>query len=103
MKKSIVSLVAVLLVIALLGVSAVTGLCFPGGFTTPDESDSASRVLIPAVTDQTHGIRLGLDLVGGSSITYEAMIPDDYSGDLPSDMNAAIAMVRARLTAQNYT
>lgn len=103
MKKSIVSFVAVLLVIALLGVSAVTGLCIPGGFTTPEEGDEDSRVLIPAVTDQAHGIRLGLDLVGGSSITYEAIIPEGYSGDLASDMNIAVAMVRARLTAQNYT
>ncbi len=103
LKKSIVSLVAVLLVIALLGVSAFTGLCFPGGFTTPEDGDEDSRVLIPAVTDQTHGIRLGLDLVGGSSITYEAVIPEGYSGDLASDMNVAMAMVRARLTAQNYT
>ncbi len=103
MKKSIVSLVAVLLVIALLGASALTGLCIPGGFTTPAEGDEDSRVLIPAVTDQTHGIRLGLDLVGGSSITYEAVIPEGYTGDLASDMNVAMAMVRARLTAQNYT
>ena len=103
LKKSIVSFVAVLLVIALLGVSAVTGLCIPGGFTTPEEGDEDSRVLIPAVTDQAHGIRLGLDLVGGSSITYEAIIPEGYVGDLASDMNIAVAMVRARLTAQNYT
>lgn len=103
LKKSIVSLIVVLLIIALLGCSAMTGLCIPGGFTTPAEDDTDSRVIIPAVTDQTHGIRLGLDLVGGSSITYEAIIPDDYSGDLTSDMNVAIAMVRARLTAQNYT
>ncbi len=80
LKKSIVSFVAVLLVIALLGVSAVTGLCIPGGFTTPEEGDEDSRVLIPAVTDQAHGIRLGLDLVGGSSITYEAIIPEGYAG-----------------------
>jgi len=103
LKKSIVSFVAVLLVIALLGVSAVTGLCIPGGFTTPEEGDEDSRVLIPAVTDQVNGIRLGLDLVGGSSITYEAIIPEGYAGDLASDMNIAVAMVRARLTAQNYT
>lgn len=103
LKKSIVSIIAVLLIICLLGVSVMTGLSIPGGFTTPEEGDEDSRVLIPAVTDQENGIRLGLDLVGGSSITYEAVIPEGYDGNLAEDMNVAIAMVRARLTAKGYT
>lgn len=91
MKKSIASFIAVMLVIVLLGLAAVMG--FSVGKTT----------VIPSVFS-TEGIRRGLDLVGGSSITYEANLPENYDmTKLESDMKTAQAMLRARLDAQGFT
>ncbi len=91
MKKSIASFVAVMLVIVLLGLAAVMG--FSVGDTT----------VIPSVFS-AEGIRRGLDLVGGSSITYEANLPENYDiTKLSSDMKTAQAMLRARLDAQGFT
>ena len=102
MKKSIVSFIAVLLVIAVLGVAAITGFTIPGGFTMPSSEEDI--VLIPSIHDTQNGIRRGLDLVGGSSITFEAALPEDYDmSNLASDMETAQAMLRARLTAAGYT
>ena len=76
MKKSILSFVAVLLVIALLCCTAVFGL-------------TVGPIQIPNVLDEENGIRRGLDLVGGSSITFEAQLPDGYNtSNLQSDMNS---------------
>ena len=92
MKKSVISFIAVILVIALLAVSAVTGLTIAG------------HTIIPKVTDTEHGIRLGLDLVGGSSITYEAQLPDGYDmNNLSDDMETAQSMIRKRLTNKGFT
>ena len=160
MKKSVISFIAVLLVIIFLGVTAVTGVYIPGGWTMPfrdtgtaedapatavttedgasnaetgttdttDQSadtadttgdtadtadtsadsaadttgdtagttdtsadsatdtsadsgstDSSLRAIIPSVLDTENGIRLGLDLVGGSRIVYEAVLPEGYN------------------------
>ena len=55
--------------------------------------------MIPA-----HGIRLGLDLVGGSRIVYEAELPEGYdTGNLSSDMETAQSMIRQRLTNKGFT
>lgn len=91
MKKSVISFIAVMLVIAILAVFAVSGLTIAG------------HVIIPKVTDTENGIRLGLDLVGGSSITYEAIVPEGYSGDLANDMKIAQTMIRERLTRKGFT
>ena len=138
MKKSVVSFIAVLLLICFLGVTAVTGVYIPGGWTMPfrnaetTQSDSADtqtdaasdtqsdaaasdstdtsadttgsadtaqsadttaasslKAIIPSVLDTDNGIRLGLDLVGGSRIVYEAEIPDGYNqANLADDMNS---------------
>ena len=91
MKKSVASFIAVMLVIVLLGLAAVMG------FTVGDTT------VVPSVFGQD-GIRRGLDLVGGSSITYEANLPEGYNtGNLEKDMNTVQAMLRARLTAQGLT
>lgn len=114
MKKSILSFVAAMLVIALLGVSVITGLYLPGGFSKPTADSAASseesdapvkyRTLIPSVFDSENGIRRGLDLVGGSSITFEAQLPEGYDTNrLADDMNSAIAILRYRLTSEGYT
>jgi len=107
LKKSVISFIAVMLVIVFLGVTAITGLYIPGGFSKPElaEDDTTQvRALIPAVTDSENGIRLGLDLVGGSSITYEAVLPEGYDhANLADDMKIAQSMIRQRLTNKGFT
>lgn len=108
MKKSIISFLAVMLVIVLLGVSAITGLSIPvgGGDSSADEGSSEGTVktIIPSVFDSENGIRRGLDLVGGSSITFEAQLPEGYENSrLSADMNSAIEILRYRLTSEGYT
>ena len=173
MKKSVISFIAVMLIIIFLGVTAVTGVYIPGGWTMPfrdaavsdtadasntgtsdtagtgtsdtsgadtaadtgttdtanaDTADTADTgttdtdtgdtsandtaadtnteltAIIPSVLDTEHGIRLGLDLVGGSRIVYEAVLPDGYDmGNLADDMQTAQAMIRQRLTSQGFT
>ena len=91
MKKSILSFVAVLLVIVLLCCTAVFGL-------------TVGPIQIPNVLDEENGIRRGLDLVGGSSITFEAQLPDGYNtANLQSDMNSVQAMMTKRLDSLGYT
>ena len=77
MKKSIISFLAVMLIIVFLGVSVITGLYFPGGFSRPTADSAASsdassttseevdyKTIIPSIFDTENGIRRGLDLVG---------------------------------------
>ncbi len=86
MKKTILSFAAMILIIALLCFTAWNGLDF--GFFR-----------IPSVRDTENGVRLGLDLVGGSIITFEANVDDSVSADeLSSGMDTVEAMLRARLT-----
>ena len=54
---------------------------------------------IPGVFDGG-GIRLGLDLAGGSAILYEADIDRTPSS---AEINTAVAMIQGRLTMLNYT
>ena len=146
MKKSVFSFIAVLLLICFLGVTAVTGVYIPGGWTMPfrnaetTQSDSADtqsdaaasdstdtsadtttgsadtaqsadttaasslKAIIPSVLDTDNGIRLGLDLVGGSRIVYEAEIPDGYNqANLADDMNSVQKVIRQRLTDKGFT
>lgn len=88
MNKNKGILVATLVIIALLAVVAVTGADL--GF-----------VEIPSVE---RGVTLGLDLVGGSAVTFEAQIPNDVSAADASDgMNAAVELLRKRLDALGYS
>lgn len=58
---------------------------------------------IPSVSDQD-GIRRGLDLVGGSSIMYEAMPEGDLSADqMKEGMASCVAMLQKRATDNGYT
>lgn len=85
MKKGILSFTAAVLVIVLLGL--IVGFGFDLGF-----------VSVPAITDTENGVRLGLDLVGGSIITYEAMVEGEMSPeDLDANMKAVEGMLRSRL------
>ena len=85
MKKSIIILVIVLLVTAGLFFAALHGI---GNFIQP----------------VSKGVVLGLDLVGGSEITYEAQIPEEMSAsDLAEGMSVAKTMLQQRLDSQGYT
>lgn len=49
-------------------------------------------------------VSLGLDLIGGSRIVYEADIPDGYNtSNQADDIKKAVAMIQARLDVLNYT
>ena len=88
MKKSIITYVVVIALIVLLAFTAAFGLDL--GF-----------VKIPSVED---GVTLGLDLVGGSEITYQAQIPDGTSdADVESGIGSAITMLRQRLDSLGYS
>ncbi|MGI5970679.1 MAG: protein translocase subunit SecD [Oscillospiraceae bacterium] len=88
MKKSIISFLLIIAVIALLLFTALNGL-------------TLGTLRIPGVKD---GVTLGLELVGGSEITYEAEIPEGTPGDdIETGMQAAQAMLRQRLDSLGYT
>ena len=85
MKKSVITLVIVVVIIAGLIFTAFNGI----------------GSLIQPVTD---GVVLGLDLVGGSEITYEAVIPDGTpEEEINSGMESAKTMLQQRLDALGYT
>ena len=85
MRKSILSLVIVILLIAGLLFAALHGV---GSLIQP----------------VTQGVVLGLDLVGGSEITYEAVVPEDLSAsELSEGMNVAKTMLQQRLDALGFT
>ena len=85
MKKSILTLVIVVIVVAALFFAALHGV---------------SNVIQPV----SKGIVLGLDLVGGSEITYEAELSNDYdTANLAGDMETAKTMLQKRLDLLGYT
>jgi len=84
MKKSIASFTLVIISIVCLMSIAVFGIRVWG---------------IPGVFDNG-GIRLGLDLAGGSAILYEADTDQIPSRD---DIASAVAMIQGRLVSLNYT
>lgn len=89
MKKSIITFVCTLLVICLVGFAVLHGVNL--GFTE-----------IPSITNTDDGIRLGLDLVGGSIITFQAdLAGKDLTGEaLSKDMDIVVDMLRQRLDMQ---
>jgi SecD/SecF fusion protein len=88
MKKCILTIAAVVLIIAILAFAVFYGL-------------DLGPLNIDPMKD---GITLGLDLVGGSEITYEALVPDGMADeDLSKSMDAVQAMLRERLNSLGYT
>ena len=88
MKNSIITYVVVVALIALMACTAAFGLDL--GF-----------VKIPSLE---RGVTLGLDLVGGSEITYEAVIPASYDeSNLSEGMEIARTMMQQRLDSLGYT
>ena len=85
MKKSVVTVLVMVLLIALFVYTAFCGI----GSVVPSTQD---------------GVVLGLDLVGGSEITYEAVIPDGTGANAISDgLKSATTMLRQRLDVLGYT
>ncbi len=88
MKRSIITIGAIIIVIALFLFSAFFGIAI-GSFEIPPLKE---------------GITLGLDLVGGSEITYEADIPEGMTdAELADGMETAQTMLRQRLNTLGYT
>lgn len=88
MKRTVLTVSAVVLAICLVLFIIFFGLDL-GVFRIPDISE---------------GITLGLDLVGGSEITYEAEIPEGMSsGEVSEGMDTAMTMMRQRLNSLGYT
>ena len=90
MGKSITKLVAAILVVAL---AAAIALC---GFHVQMFGWDISY---PNALDEDYGIRQGLDLVGGSSITYEAQAETVTDDEMASVSN----VLRKRLDALGYS
>ena len=88
MKKAWIKLLVIAFITAVLLVTAFNGLDL--GF-----------VELPSVSE---GVVLGLDLVGGSEITYEARpTASSESASLDENMETAITMLRQRLDSLGYT
>ncbi|MBQ6031007.1 MAG: hypothetical protein IJL31_05810, partial [Oscillospiraceae bacterium] len=85
MKKGIIQFLIVILVV---GALVYAALCGVGGVIKPVRE----------------GVVLGLDLVGGSEITYEAVVPETLSAsELQSGMEVARTMLQQRLDFLGYT
>ena len=93
MKKRIIGCSVILLVLAILVCVAFTGVSV-GKFKLPPK--------LGLYTDEL-GIRRGLDLDGGASITFQPVIPEDYSGDVDSGIDNVVEVMRKRLTNLGYT
>lgn len=89
--KSIIGLLLTLVVIAALIFTAVFGVTVENPFT-------GDKYYFPKALDEENGIKRGLDLVGGSIISFEA----DAENPSQTDMDAAMAVVRNRLDSQGY-
>lgn len=88
MKRTVITISTIVLLTALLLFTAFNGLSI-GSFSIPSMKD---------------GIFLGLDLVGGSEIVYEAQVPDGVSDEeVKEGMDTAQAMLRQRLNNLDYT
>ncbi|MDR0937511.1 MAG: protein translocase subunit SecD [Oscillospiraceae bacterium] len=88
MRKSALTIGGLLLIIAILVFTSFFGLDILG-FKLP----SLER-----------GVKFGLDLVGGSEITYEAEIPDGTDAvTISNGIDTAITMLRQRLNSLGYT
>ncbi len=89
--KSMIGLIITLLVIFALIFTAVCGVTIENPFT-------GDKYYFPKALDAEYGVKRGLDLVGGSIISFEA----DTENPSQTDMDAAMAVVRNRLDSQGY-
>ncbi len=89
--KSIVGLIISILIIAGLIYTAAFGFTLTNPLT-------GTEYKFPKVLDESDGIKRGLDLVGGSIITFEA----DVENPSATDLDAAEQVLRNRLDSQGY-
>ncbi len=89
--KSIIGLIITLVIIAALLITAVCGLTITNPFT-------GEKYYFPKALDEEYGVKRGLDLVGGSIISFEA----DTENPSVQDMDAVVAVMRNRLDSQGY-
>lgn len=89
--KSVVGLILSVAVIACLLYTAAFGFTVTSPF-------SGNEYKFPKVLDEQDGIKRGLDLVGGSVISFEA----DADNPSEEDMDAALQVIRNRLDSQGY-
>lgn len=88
MKRTVITITVIVLLIALFFFTSVYGL-------------NVGSLSIPKISE---GISLGLDLVGGSEIVYEAQIPDGMSdSEVSEGMETALTMLRQRLNNLGFT
>jgi len=88
MRRSVFTIAAVFIVIGFMVFSSFFGL-------------NLGPIRVDSVDD---GIKQGLDLVGGSEITYEAIIPENLgANELAEGMETAKTMLRQRLNNLGYT
>ncbi len=93
MAKRIISCVLLLLIIAGLTYTGIFGLSI-GKIQLPEK--------LGLFTDGA-GIRRGLDLDGGASITFEPVVPEGYTGNVSEEIDNVVGTMRKRLTNLGYT
>lgn len=93
MAKRIFACVLLLLIIAGLTYTGIFGVSL-GNIQLPEK--------LGLFTDGA-GIRRGLDLDGGASITFEPIVPEDYTGDVSKEIDSVVETMRKRLTNLGYT
>ena len=116
MKKSVITLVIVVLVVAGLLFTALHGISYTKTTTVEANTNESAtgetgtaqtttkKEKVDVIQSVSDGVVLGLDLVGGSEITYEAVVPDSLSSDELSDgMEVARTMLQKRLDLLGYT
>jgi len=86
MKKGILGFLAIVVVIAIVSLTAVSGL----------------NLGITEIPSAVEGIRLGLDLKGGAMITFEAQTENGIT-PTKDEMEVAKTVLRRRLDAAGYT
>ncbi|MBQ6907989.1 MAG: preprotein translocase subunit SecD, partial [Clostridia bacterium] len=89
--KSVIGLILCVIVIAGLIYTAAFGFTLQSPF-------SGNEYKFPSVLDENDGIKKGLDLVGGSIISFEANVASPSA----EDMDAAEQVLRNRLDSQGY-
>lgn len=93
MKKRIIGCCVLAAVIVLFVYVCFSGITI-GSFNIPEK--------LGLYTDGA-GIRRGLDLDGGASITFEPVLDDSYNGDIDADVSSVVEVMRKRLTNLGYT
>lgn len=90
MAKSIVKLVVTILLIGIVTTVGLVGL---------DLNINGTHITYPSALDENEGIRRGLDLVGGSIITYEAQAENPTA----DEMESVASVLRKRLDSLGYS